>query len=236
MSDYSALYSGGTNLMSYMGNIQMQKRQAGINERLDATKWQRSVNDMKAAGINPLYLTGSGASAPSVGLPSFGVNPITSGVKDMAQARKDTKELERISANIDVELERLQTQQQITEKTRQEVAEIKERIKLVAEEAELKHQQGEKTQQEIKHIDVLVNTLEERLPKERTKGKVWSGLENGLGELYDSISNYDFYRARSREYEARREPTLLQKKLQEYWNKGKNFYKATEKTHWKRRK
>ena len=96
--------------LQYRGNRDEQKRanqmaqdQRDWEERMSNTSWQRGVQDMRAAGLNPaLAYSQGGASSPSAGI-GESVNPmegVISSAKESAMIAAEVTEIKsRINAN-----------------------------------------------------------------------------------------------------------------------------------------
>lgn len=89
----SLLSSVAGGAMSLFGASQQNSANAGmVNQQEDfqremrSTAYQTASNDMKAAGLNPMMMFGSGAAAST---PSGAIAPMTSGWQGAGQAAKD---------------------------------------------------------------------------------------------------------------------------------------------------
>lgn len=88
-----ALISGFGAAEQNKRNRQLAYNQMGFQERMSNTAHQREVEDLKAAGLNPvLSAGGSGASTPSGALPQQ-VDPINAALESAQSARRLSQDL-----------------------------------------------------------------------------------------------------------------------------------------------
>jgi hypothetical protein len=102
----------GAGLLGFIGqdatnsaNQAASQEQMDFQERMSNTAYQRQVQDMEVAGLNPMlaYVKGGGASTPSGSMPTY-QNSASSGVQaglQASQAYKTSAEVAKVGADID---------------------------------------------------------------------------------------------------------------------------------------
>ncbi len=100
MSIWTAVGAGISAIGSYFGakeqaksNLEISQRQMDFQERMSSTAYQRSMADMRKAGLNPIlaYKQGGASTPGGAGIPA--VNPIEAGVSSARAAASAMAEI-----------------------------------------------------------------------------------------------------------------------------------------------
>jgi len=94
----------GAGALAYLGtqstnraNAKMAQKQMDFQERMSNTSFQRSIADARAAGVNPMFALGHGASTPP-GARSESENALASGANSALDAARSFGELQNLAA------------------------------------------------------------------------------------------------------------------------------------------
>lgn len=89
--------TGGAIYQNYE-NKKESARDRAFQERMSSTAWQRSVRDMKAAGINPLLAFDKGGASTPGGSKATIANPLENTASTAMQLKRNNEEIKLLQA------------------------------------------------------------------------------------------------------------------------------------------
>lgn len=104
------------NYMQNQANSAMVNQQESYQTSMSDTAYQRQTQDMKAAGLNPMFAIGSGGASSPAGSVAQQGNPVSAGIQGAQQAQqfmnaKATQENANRNTAADINLKAAQTLQ-----------------------------------------------------------------------------------------------------------------------------
>ena len=101
----AAAAAGGAGLLSFIGqerankkNLQIAREQMAFQERMSNTSYQRAMEDMRIAGINPMLAIQQGGASTPGGASATMQDAISPAVSSAQHARRITQELRNMRA------------------------------------------------------------------------------------------------------------------------------------------
>ncbi len=94
----AALQAGG-NLVTSALQVREAKRNRAFQERMSSTAYQRSMTDMRLAGLNPILAYAKGGASTPGGATAQVTNPMGGVVSSAVQTNRVMAEIENIEAN-----------------------------------------------------------------------------------------------------------------------------------------